>query len=323
MRIGVAGLGFGQNLLHTLLLRSDCTVVACADHFPARLDFARSRGIACYDDAAQMIRDADLDAVVLASAPHVRGDGLAAALERDIPVFMEKPIAGETAMARSVVEQCRGHAVMMGFSFRFHAPVQKLISLANGPAGGPVLINADYQFDWLPPSESWLWRSDGGGFFNENSCHLFDVVLALMGEPETVYAVGFDDGIRPSPTAASVVLGYAGGRSAALTLGGRADPAFRDYPRCDVVFASGQARMSGRNHMWTRLRWSTTQSAITEMTHEPEALGRTRYSDAFDHFFACIRDGSRFDATPEDGLGTVRLAEAVYRSIESGQAAPF
>ena len=319
MRIGVAGLGFGLNLLKTLLVRDDCAVAAVADHFPERRAFAEARGLPAYADAATMIRKAGLDAVVLASAPHVRGAGLDAALEAGLPAFVEKPLAATPEQARELVARCEGRPVMMGFSFRFHRPVQRLLAEVGGALGPGQVLNAEYLFDWLPPAENWLWDPEkGGGFFNENSCHLLDVVTALMGRPEAVSAFGFDDGARPSATAAALTLSFPGGGVAALTLGGRGTAAFGDFPKLDIACANGQARMRGRQHMWTGLAWAERGGEVRTLAYEPEALGRTRYSDALDHFLAAIRDDRPFDATPEDGALAVDVADAIHRSIGSG-----
>ena len=325
LRIGVAGLGFGRNLLNTLLPRDDCRVVAVADHFPDRMTFARDRdrGIACHADAAAMIAAGGLDAVVLASAPHVRGDGLRAALDAGLPAFVEKPLAGTLAQAREVAASCGGGRVMVGFSFRYHAPVRRLLD-ETASLGAPVVLNAEYLFDWLPPAENWLWDPDkGGGFFNENSCHLLDIVLALMGVPHTIAAFGADDGVRPSATAASVAIRFEGGGTAALTLGGRGTGTFADYPRLDLACADGQAKLTGRNHMWTGLRWARRGEEMRQVTAEPEGLARTRYSDAFDHFLARVADGGGFETTPADGLRAVAVADAVYRSIRSAETVAY
>lgn len=321
LRIGIAGLGFGANLLHTCLTRDDCVVAAVADRDPARRAPAEAKGIRGYDEAAEMVREAGLDALVLATAPHFRAEALSAALEAGLPVFVEKPLAATPDQARALVERCRGGKVMVGFSFRFHAPVAKLIeTVRSGALGRPMLLNAEYLFDWLPPADGWLWdREKGGGFFNENSCHLLDVVRALVGMPREVFAHAVTDDRRPNATAASVSFRTAEGCAGALTLGGIGTGSFDDFPRLDIALAEGQARLRGRQHMWTSLRTARRGSTLGEQGYEPEALGRTRYSAAFDHFLAAVRGEASIAATPEDGLSAVRFADAIYRAIETGQ----
>ena len=70
--------------------------------------------------------------------------------------------------------------------------------------------------------------------------------------------------------------------------------------------------------MWTGLEWAERGGEPRRLVHEPETLGRTRYSAAFDHFLAALRDGEAFEATPEHGARAVAVADAIYRSIRSG-----
>ena len=70
--------------------------------------------------------------------------------------------------------------------------------------------------------------------------------------------------------------------------------------------------------MWTGLRWAGRAGDVRVLTADPETLGRTRYSDAFDHFLSRASSGEGFGAVPSDGVATVTMAEAVYRSLETG-----
>ena len=318
MRIGISGLGFGTHLMHTALTRDDCVVAGVTDFAPERMAAASAQGIATFATPAEMVAGAGLDAMVFASTPHVRGDAFDAAFGAGLPVFVEKPIAGTVAQAEALVARAAGQRVMVGFSFRFHAPVQRLLA---ADLGRPMLANGEYMFDWLVPAENWLWDPQkGGGFFTENSCHLFDVACALLGEPVRAYAEPVEDDRRNTATGAAVTLAFDTGARAALTLGCIATGGIRDFPRLDIAYENGQAKLEGREHMWTGLRMVRRGQGVETMGADPETLGRTRYSDAFDHFLAAVRDGTPFAATLEDGLRAVRIADAIYRSIASGRA---
>ncbi|MDJ1009232.1 MAG: Gfo/Idh/MocA family oxidoreductase [Paracoccaceae bacterium] len=321
IRIGIVGLGFGLHLYHTLIVRNDCAVVAVCDHDPARLAAIHPEAVGRYASPGDMVREARLDAIVIASPPHHRRDALAAAIDGGLPVFLEKPVAGTPAQARDLAAFCGDHPIMVGFSFRFHAPARELVELVSGPLGAPRILNAEYLFDWVPEAP-WIWdKAKGGGFLNENSCHLFDVVAALMGRPETVYAAGFDDGARPSATGAALTMTFASGAVAALTCGGIGGSAnMLGTPRLDVACAGGRAEMRGQHHMWTDLEWDPGGTGIRRLTVLPEMIERTRYSDAFDHFFAAINEERPFKTTLKDGALAVEIADAAYRSIESRAA---
>ncbi|MXU64391.1 Gfo/Idh/MocA family protein [Oceanomicrobium pacificus] len=323
LRVGIAGLGFGINHLHSCLTRDDCVVVAVADGAADRRAPAEALGIAGFDRAEDMVETAGLDALIIATPPHTRAGTIDAAKAKGVPLFLEKPIAGTPAAAEAVVAQLDGHRAMMGFSFRFHAPVQTLLARIKGAdLGAPQLGFGSYMFNWLPPSGNWLWdRETGGGFFNENSCHLIDIVEAVMGRIERVYAEPFYGGDRPGPTGASVTFAIEGGASAAVTIGGHGVSGQSRFPLLDVTFEHARARLIGADHKWTGLELAVGQGDVMSFHADPETLGRTRYSAALDHFFGSVRDGRPFEATPEDGVRAVRVADAIYRSIDAGAPA--
>ena len=111
---------------------------------------------------------------------------------------------------------------------------------------------------------------------------------------------------------------FASGAIAAITIGGIAAGGFHSYPRIDVITANGQAHLAGHDHIWEQLTWTTRDSAeVHTLSASPEALGNTRYTDAFQHFFACLRTGQTPTSTPADGIRSVALAMAVYESAQA------
>ena len=174
-------------------------------------------------------------------------------------LFVEKPWATNVQHAEELAALCAKHDanVMVGFSFRYLPTILKLKALLGSELGTPWLVNAEYLFDWLPPADNWLWnKENGGGFFNENSCHLFDAICYLLGEPVSVYAAGRSFSGRPSEDGAAVTLRFENGAVATATLGGVGVGAHKDYPRLELVSAKGQAKLRGQNHVWTSLRWA-------------------------------------------------------------------
>lgn len=211
--------------------------------------------------------------------------------------------------------------VMLAFSFRFHPAIVKLRELIDGELGPGWMLNGEYAFSWVPPADAWLWDpQNGNGFFNENSCYLFDAVCYLLGDPASVMAEAINPLGTPSENAAALTLRFASGAIAALTVGGIAAGAFRDFPRIEVVTANGQARLSGREHIWDELAWATRDSAsVHQIVRPPEALGNTRYTHAFRHFFECVRSGRQPSVGVKEGLQTVALAMAVIESARTGK----
>ncbi|MBN1580831.1 MAG: Gfo/Idh/MocA family oxidoreductase [Anaerolineae bacterium] len=327
IRIGVVGLGFGQHHVRTLANMDEARLVAVADRHPdvpGGLDgYARQYGAKAYQDGIEMIERESLDAVSLCTSPRGRAALIEAAAGKGLPMFVEKPWATDLPHARQLAELCQQYKakVMVAFSFRFHPAIVRLRELIDGDLGPAWMLNGEYVFNWVPPAEAWLWDpANGNGFFNENSCHLFDAVCYLLGDPVSVMAEAINPMGAPSENAAALALRFAGGAIASLTVGGIAAGAFRDFPRIDVIAVNGQAKLSGREHIWDRLQWATRDGdAVYDIVRPPEALGNTRYTHAFRHFFECVRSGEVPSVGIKEGLQTVALAMAVYESAQTGQ----
>jgi predicted dehydrogenase len=327
VRIAVIGLRFGSLHVQTLANMPEARLIAAADR---SLDSASDReaytaryGARAYLDGIEMLEQEKPDAVCLATSPRWRDNLVEYAASHGIAMFVEKPWGATLEQARRLAAICQRHnaTVMTGFSFRFLPAVTRLQALMRGELGQGRMLNGEYIFEWIPPADHWLWDpANGGGFFNENSCHLFDVVCALLGRPVSVMAEGANFSGSPSEEAAAVTLRFASGAVAALTIGGIGTRAFRAFPRLDMVTENGQAHLDGREHIWETLTWATRDSAETHtLTTAPEWVGNTRYSAAFRHFFECIRTGVKPAATIADGVLAVALAEAIYESAHTGR----
>ncbi|TMD32938.1 MAG: Gfo/Idh/MocA family oxidoreductase [Chloroflexi bacterium] len=130
VRIGLAGLGtMGRNHLRVLEAHPDAHVAAVSDPLPAAVEAAAgSTGAQGFAEPLAMIAEADLDAVVIA-APTTAHEALArAAIERDVAILVEKPIAATVDEALRIVEagKARGVPVQVGHVERFNPAVLEL-----------------------------------------------------------------------------------------------------------------------------------------------------------------------------------------------------
>jgi predicted dehydrogenase len=324
IRFGVIGLGFGRHHVKTLANMDGVRLVAVADQLVDDLETCFQKyGTRTYRNGLELLEREELDAVSLCVSPRWRLPLIEKAAQMGIPMFVEKPWAANLAQAHHLAQLCeRHHAVVMtGFSFRYLPAIVKLRALMDGELGSGCLLNGEYVFDWLPPNDHWLWDvNNGNGYFNENSCHLFDAVCCLLGDPVSVMAEGAIFQGSPSAEVGAITLRFSNGAIAALTVGGLGVPAFRNFPRIDLVTANGQAHLSGREHMWASLTWAVRANNVTQtFSTEPELLENTRYTHALRHFLNCLRSGALPDSGVSDGIRAVALAEAVYESASSGR----
>ena len=190
-RIGFVGAGLIANRhLGNLLGFADVRVVALADPQLDRAREAAARcGAAAYGDWGQMLDAEDLDALYICVPPFAHGAPEAAAIERGLPFFVEKPLAADldTAewVARGVRE--RGLITAVGYHWRYLDLVERVRELLRER---PARLALGYWLDFTPPPAWWTKEAQSGGQMVEQTTHIFDLARLLVGEVTRVYAAG-------------------------------------------------------------------------------------------------------------------------------------
>jgi UDP-N-acetylglucosamine 3-dehydrogenase len=130
LRVGLVGLGMmGRNHLRVVSTHEATTLVAVADLDPGALAAAvEQTGAKGYADPLTMIREADIEAVVIAAPTTAHVPLALAAIERGLPVLVEKPLAATHAEALEIVDAGRaaGVPVQVGHVERYNPAVLKL-----------------------------------------------------------------------------------------------------------------------------------------------------------------------------------------------------
>ena len=228
LRVGCVGTGFiaGQHL-RALTAFDDVDVVAVADPVSERArEAAGDYGARAHGDGLALLDGEDLDAVWLCVPPFAHGALEAAALDRGVPFFVEKPLATDVPIARMVADQVArsGLPTAVGYHWRQLDLVQRAAELL---AGRPVQLVTGYWLDRTPGVAWWVRRDHSGSQVIEQTTHVFDLARHLAGEVATVAAAerAASDGPGDVPAAASALLRFASGAvgsiSSARVLGWR------------------------------------------------------------------------------------------------------
>ena len=190
LRVGCIGTGFiaGRHL-QALARFPEVEIVAVADPAPDRAQ-ATASGYGCrgYDDGLRMLATEDLDAVWLCVPPFAHGPLEAAAVDRNLPFFVEKPLALDLATAVDVADRVRGQGLTtaVGYHWR-HLGI--VASAAQALRDTPAQLALGYWLDATPAAPWWWRRGQSGGQLLEQSTHIFDLARLLVGEVETVDAI--------------------------------------------------------------------------------------------------------------------------------------
>ena len=150
--------------------------------------------IKLYDDYQKMLQNEALDAVLIATPPHLHGPMIEAALDRNLSIFVEKPFTLDAAEARRFADRSSSQRTafhQVGFVCRFADVFLKVKELLkSGLLGRTVSFQIEFQGCTVIKKEnSSGWRGErktGGGCLHEFGSHAVDMAVNLFGKPSQV-----------------------------------------------------------------------------------------------------------------------------------------
>jgi predicted dehydrogenase len=189
VNIGVIGYGYwGPNLVRNFFSAADCTVKAVADGRPDRLAllakvFPTVNGV---KDADDIIKDKDIDAVVIATSVFSHFPLAKKALEHGKHVLIEKPMTASVAEADQLIELAaqKGLTLMVDHTFLYTGAVQKMKEIIdNGSIGTPRYFDSTrINLGLFQPDINVLW---------DLAPHDISILTYLIdGDPCSINATG-------------------------------------------------------------------------------------------------------------------------------------
>ena len=192
IRIAIAGLGrIGMVHLNHLLYMPQAALVSVCDPLIHKKKSLVKEGIVQYSDYSEMLKNEQLQAIVICTPTPLHFDMIEEAFSYGIHVFCEKPLDPDLQNIKSLHQFAQKSKlnIQVGFNRRFDknfSSAQKTI--VAGDIGDVHLLKITSR-DPAPPSLAYLKSS--GGLFMDMSIHDFDMARFLMGSEVTeVYATG-------------------------------------------------------------------------------------------------------------------------------------
>jgi predicted dehydrogenase len=294
----VVGLGaIGAEHAAVLAASPLAELACCCDSDP---DAARRvpRGVPFTTSLEQALAVTGLRAVFVCTPQSTHLAVARRALEADLAVFCEKPIAAELADADALVAAAErtGGVLAIGHVLRFDPRYRQLLD-APGALGEPIQLAAGR---FAPRHEGEL-LADRTSLAVELAVHDIDVMRAIGGEIDRVYAESGSPAVLGSrPGALSVALRFASGAVGSIDvnwlLPGGDGPEFTC--RLEVVGARGSASIALRD----------AEASTGLLAREDE------------HFLAMLDGGPGWPVSLTDARETLRVALAIDRSLALGQA---
>ena len=238
LRAGIIGAG-RMGVTHLAILGShpNLKVVAIADDSQLlSRALARYRpDIRLFEDYTKMLKEVDLDLVLIATPPHLHAPMIDASLNAKLSIFVEKPFTLSAEEARRLTARTHGTrgTYQVGYVNRFNDIFMKVKRLIDEETLGRLISFRSDMFGRTVtrPSNSSGWRGKqetGGGCLYEFGSHAIDLMVYLLGKPASVmgscltrvFSTDVEDMVRTN------VL-YANGLTGSLTVNW-SDESFRN-----------------------------------------------------------------------------------------------
>lgn len=224
IRIAVIGVGLiGQRHVETIS-RSEIAEVACVvDPHPQSAEFASQHEIVSYGSITQMLDGERPDGVIIATPNQAHVENGLECIRANLPILVEKPIAGDVCSARRLVDEAdkAGVPILVGHHRRHNPIIQAAKERIESGALGNIV--AAHGMCWLYKPDDYFdvtWRTrPGAGPIFINLIHDIDLFRYLLGEVESVQAIQSDTirGHEIEDTAA-IVLQFANGVLATISV---------------------------------------------------------------------------------------------------------
>lgn len=310
-KVGISGAGtIGAIHASALADIAGATLVAVAEpREEAGQQFAEKYACTHYSSYPEMLSNADIDVVVVATPSGLHPDQVVLAAEHGKHVITEKPMAITEEGLDRMIQATNDAGVQLAVIFqnRLSTDVFRVKrGIEQGAFGKPIFANFAMYWhrdqDYYDANGGWrgTWALDGGGALMNQAIHQVDQLQWMMGGVQELKAFTstLNHSIETEDTAAASVV-FTNGALGSISATTCSD---RDYPfRIEIIGTEGRATLE--------------QNALTvwESPMKPEEIELS----AEDH---ALVDG--WEAGEQWGLSHQRQLRAIFEQIRSG-ATPY
>jgi len=332
IRVGL--IGAGNNMLGAHVPRwvdrSDATIVAVTEPFAPNVErlkerYAQLADVPSYDDHAAMLRQEQLDAVII-STPHTLHCGqIVDALGAGLHVLCEKPLVCSVQEAKAVIQarDAAGKIVLVSYQRHYqHAFLLMKAAIDRGLIGDLQYVDLQQNQNWYHNQQRanrWRIQKDlsGGGQLNDSGSHIVDILLYVTDlEPERVFAVqqSFDLGVDVN---SAITVSFKGGAHGSLSIVGNA-PFKGGAVFEDITIYGSEGAVYYRQLGQPDARAPFIQVRRFDQDEPVEVPDVPAASTPDHNFRAAIQGKEPVMAPAECGLRVMQLSEAAWKSAESG-----
>lgn len=332
MKFLIAGLGsIGRRHLRNLLALGETDIVLYRTH----------KGLLPEDELVGLPVETDLeaalahrpDAVIIANPTALHLPVAIPAAAAGCHLLLEKPISHslDGLAELQAALQSGGGCVLVGFQFRYHPGLQKIVDLLEQGVIGRVLSARAHWGEYLPSWHPWedyrlgySARADLGGGVILTLCHPLDYLGWLLGDVHSLWAFAgrLNNLELDVEDTAEIGLKFTHGALGSVHLDYNQQPATH---RLEIIGTQGTLRWDNADGAVlffdpTPARTPDRAKAGWQVFPAPPDFERNDlFLAEMRHFIQVVRGTVPPICTLHDGIQALRLALAARRSAQSGQ----
>lgn len=323
--IGVIGCGYwGPNLVRNFHSLGRLKLLMCADKIAQRLRFIQSQfpTLLVTEDAAEILRNRQIDAVAIATPVATHYTMAKEALLHDKDVLIEKPMTTSTQQAEELIElaEHRGRILMVDHTFIYTGAVRKLKELLEQKTLGDL-----YYIDSVRVNLG-LFQHDTNVVW-DLAVHDISIIDYLCGSlPLSVSAVGVSHLNNGIENVAYLTAFYENNFLAhvhvnwlapvkvrtMLLCGSKKMAVYDDVEPSEKVKVYDKGVQPGKDP--ESLRQALVQYRVGDM-YAPCLDGTEALRRGISHFLDCIEQRTKPLTDGQMGLRVVKVLEAANRSL--------
>jgi myo-inositol 2-dehydrogenase / D-chiro-inositol 1-dehydrogenase len=333
LQIGLIGTGFAAHLHARALLRIGQPIAAVAARDTHRAEaFASEYRIPSIADSWQvLVNTPSLDLVVIAAPTQYHATIGIAALEAGRHVVCEKPLAASLAAAEQLVEVAKRTGLHLGYAEQetFAPNYRRVLELvAGGVVGDPVLVK--HRGAHSGPHSAWFYGPEaGGGAIIDMGVHGIHLARSVYGGAMPTRVIAYGRTITHETSLeddALVVVDFGPGRLAEIEASWIQQGGLYDHLEIYGRLGHAVARVSPNDGLRVYAQYGVPEAAEKSMQTpgwaavSADELNDLGYVGQAADYVGKIARGEQPTVTGIDGLIVMRVVDAAYRSIASGES---
>lgn len=307
-------------------------LAAVCDRVPHRAAAIGERfGVPHFADMHQMMQAVPIDVVVVLTESGLHAEHVLALAPYGKHLVVEKPMALSLSDADRMIEACdrAGIRLFVVKQNRFNVPIVKTREALEAGRFGKLVLGT-VRVRWCRPQsyydqDSWrgTWALDGGVLTNQASHHV-DMLEWMMGDVESVFAVGRTALVNiEAEDTAVVAVRFRSGALGVIEATTATRP--KDLEGSLSILGEGGTVVVGGFAMNRMITWSFSdpqpgdENVMEDFSVNPPNVYGFGHQAYYEHVVECIAHGRQQLVDGLEGRKSLELIMAIYESIETGK----